>query len=111
MRVVFYKLPSKPEDILVATSPQLFEESDVAILLDKIDAATPTRFRIRCDEGFITATQLENESEPEFEVEDHNNFVCILPRDCTENAILAGKAIRRALIEHEEYNDRLDFTE
>lgn len=109
MKIVFYKLPDEPENIVVGTDPESFMDSEVALLFDDQDLRLPHRYRVLCEEGVVSAKVTDNKEDFRFFVEDHNNFSCVLAHDSVENAILCGKLIHRSLIEHEEtYYDRLE---
>lgn len=108
MRVVYYKLPTTPENIVVADDPDTFEESEVALLFTKEDVVQPARWKIFCEDGIMRGVWTEDKEDFSFFVEDHNNFWCIVGADGIDNALLMGQYIQRRLRELEEYYNRME---
>lgn len=108
MRIVYYKLPDEPENIVVSTLRETFIDSEVALIFTQRDLNISTRYRVRCENGILSANQVEADEEFIFSFEDESNFMCVLAEDTVENAILAGRLIQRELLEHERFYDRME---
>jgi hypothetical protein len=97
MKVVFYKLPTVSEDVVVATDPTVFEESSLALLFNDDDVIIQKRFGVSCLEGVFRADDEEDMAEPLLSVADEDNFNMVIPCESIEQAIVEGKRVQRAL--------------